>query len=53
MILWGTVAPREKSWVLETKTPIDMTPWKFSKIAGVGLIILVVAIYASFASLGG
>jgi SSS family solute:Na+ symporter len=52
MVVWGTVAPREKAWALENKTPIDMTPWKHAKTAGLFLIVLVVAIYASFASFG-
>jgi SSS family solute:Na+ symporter len=49
MIVWGTVAPRRTPWKLETSTPIDMTPWKGAKWAGLVLIILVIAIYAAFA----
>lgn len=50
MIVWAAVAPREKAWTLETSTPIDMTPWKNAKWASAGLIVIVIAIYASFAS---
>lgn len=43
------VSPRPTAWVLETNTPIDMTPWKGAKWASLVLIVLVVAIYAAFA----
>lgn len=43
------VFPRPEAWVLETNTPIDMTPWKGAKWASLVLVILVVAIYAAFA----
>jgi SSS family solute:Na+ symporter len=49
MIGWGTIAPRSTPWKLATSTPIDMTPWKNAKWAGLILIILVIAIYAAFA----
>lgn len=53
MLVWGKVAPRETAWTLETNTPIDMTPWKGAKLASLGLLVIVIAIYASFASFGG
>jgi SSS family solute:Na+ symporter len=53
MLVWGMVAPRATAWRLETSTPIDMTPWKGLKWASAVLIILVLIIYASFASFGG
>lgn len=49
MLVWAKVKPRETAWTLETDTPIDMTPWKGAKIASLILIIVVIAIYASFA----
>ncbi|MFD2255636.1 solute:sodium symporter family transporter [Luteolibacter algae] len=49
MIVWGTVAPRPTAWILETTTPIDMTPWKNAKWASLILIVAVIAIYAFFA----
>ncbi len=49
MLLWGAIKPREEAWVLETSTPIDMTPWKGAKVAGVILLVVVFAIYISFA----
>ncbi len=50
LLIMGTIAPRKEAWTLETDTTIDLTPWKGAKWAGLGLLILVVAIYASFAS---
>lgn len=49
MVTWGSVAPRETPWKLETSTPIDMTPWKSAKWASLALVVIVIAIYAAFA----
>ena len=49
MFVASIVAPRAEAWVLETKTPIDMTPWKNAKWASLLLIIAVIGIYAMFA----
>ncbi|MDP4648206.1 MAG: solute:sodium symporter family transporter [Akkermansiaceae bacterium] len=49
MFVASIVSPRAEAWVLETRTPIDMTPWKHAKWAGLVLIIAVIAIYAGFA----
>ena len=49
MVIWGAVKPRKEAWVLETSTPIDMTPWKGAKAAGLILLVIVTAIYVSFA----
>ena len=49
MVVWAAVKPREEAWVLETSTPIDMTPWKGAKVAGVILLVVVATIYISFA----
>ena len=53
MIIWAAIAPREKAWTLETGTPINMTPWKNAKWASLILVVIVIAIYSSFASFGG
>ena len=50
MVVWGSVAPRDTPWKLETSTPIDMTPWKGAKLASVVLVLVVIAIYAGFAA---
>ena len=52
MWIWGAIAPRESEWKLEADTPIDLTPWKGAKWASLGLLIIVVAMYASFADFG-
>jgi len=49
MLVWGAVAPRPEPWKLETTTPIDMTPWKNAKWASAVLVVIVIAIYVSFA----
>ena len=49
MLVWAAIKPREEAWVLETSTPIDMTPWKGAKVAGLILLVVVVSIYISFA----
>ena len=49
MFVASIVSPRAEAWVLETKTPIDMTPWKHAKWAGLVLIVAVITIYATFA----
>ncbi|MGJ8651745.1 MAG: solute:sodium symporter family transporter [Opitutaceae bacterium] len=49
MLVWAAIKPRETAWTLETDTPIDMTPWKGAKVASLILIVVVIAIYASFA----
>ena len=49
MLLIGLIAPRATAFILETDTPIDMTPWKNAKWASLGLILVVLIIYAVFA----
>ena len=50
MIVWGVVSPRPTAWKLENKTSIDLTPWKHSKLASLTLVVMVIAIYLSFAA---
>jgi len=49
MLLMGKLSPRAQEWVLETDTPIDMTPWKNAKWASLALVVVVVLIYIFFA----
>ena len=49
MLVWRQVAPRATAWQLETRNPIDLTPWKHAKWASAGLVLVVVAIYVAFA----
>ena len=50
MLLWGAVSPRATAWKLENNTSIDLTPWKHAKLASFILVIMVIAIYLSFAA---
>ena len=49
MGIWSLVAPRKEAFVQEDVKAVDMTPWKFSWVAGGLLLVLVALIYASFA----
>lgn len=49
MLVIGTIAPRATPWELVGANTIDMTPWKNAKWASLGLVIVVLAIYISFA----
>ncbi|MBZ9569115.1 MULTISPECIES: solute:sodium symporter family transporter [Modicisalibacter] len=49
MLLIGKLMPRETEWVHEDSGQVDLTPWKGAVPAGIVLIVLVIAIYASFA----
>ena len=48
----GELYPAEQEWVQEDVGAVDMTPWKFSGIAGTLLIVSVIGIYAWFADFG-
>ena len=52
MGIWSFVAPRKEAFVQQDAKAVDMTPWKFSWVAGGLLLVLVALIYASFADLG-
>ncbi|MEM6689744.1 MAG: solute:sodium symporter family transporter, partial [Planctomycetota bacterium] len=49
MLVIGEVSPRETEFVQEDVGAVDMTPWRLSKPAGIVLILIVVAIYVTFA----
>ena len=49
MGIWSIVAPRKEAFVQQDAKAVDMTPWKFSWVAGGLLLVLVALIYASFA----
>ena len=53
MFVIGEVRPTEEEWIQEDVKVVDMTPWRFSGIAGVLLIACVIGIYAYFADFGG
>lgn len=49
MLVIGEVKPRETEFVQRDVGAVDMTPWKLAKPAGIALIIIVFAIYVTFA----
>jgi len=51
MGIWSFVAPRKEAFVQQDVKAVDMTPWRFSWVAGGLLLVLVALIYASFADL--
>ena len=48
MLVFGAVKPQEP-WVHRHSGDVDLTPWKYTPLAAVGLIVLVLLIYAVFA----
>ena len=51
MGIWSFVAPRKEAFIQQDAKAVDMTPWRFSWVAGGLLLVLVALIYASFADL--
>ena len=49
MLIVGEVAPRATEWVQVDVQAVDMTPWRFARLAGLVLFAIVVLIYVSFA----
>lgn len=49
MLVIGRIAPRSNDWVQEDVGAVDLTPWKGTVPVGIILVVLVIAIYASFA----
>jgi SSS family solute:Na+ symporter len=49
MFVIGELRPTEKEWEQQDVKAVDMTPWRFSGLAGIALIVTVIAIYAWFA----
>lgn len=47
--LTGEVKPRESEFEQEDVGAVDMTPWRFAKPVGLLLILIVLAIYITFA----
>ena len=49
MLVIGEIYPRETEFQQEDVGAVDMTPWRWAKPAGMLLILIVVAIYVTFA----
>lgn len=43
------IAGRETPWKLDGKPDVDMTPWKFARPLGAGIVIFVMVVYISLA----
>lgn len=49
MLLIGKLKPRPEAYVQEYTRQVDITPWKYTKHAGIGICIIVVGVYIYFA----
>jgi SSS family solute:Na+ symporter len=49
MLVMGELYPRETEFVQQDVKAVDMTPWRHAKLAGWVLILIVLAIYVTFA----
>ncbi|WP_404308313.1 solute:sodium symporter family transporter [Neorhodopirellula lusitana] len=49
MLVIGELHPRETEFIQEDVGAVDMTPWRYVKPVGMVLILIVFAIYATFA----
>ena len=49
MLIIGKIQPRTTDFVQEYTQQVDIKPWKYVKIAGLGICILVIGIYVYFA----
>jgi SSS family solute:Na+ symporter len=47
----GEIRPLRKEWVQTDVGAVDMTPWVHARKAGLVLLLLVIAIYVTFADL--
>ena len=48
MLIIGKIMPRKEDYVQVYTKQVDITPWKFAKPVGIGVIIVVAGIYAYF-----
>ena len=49
MLLIGKLKPREEAYVQIYTEQVDITPWKYTKLVGALICIIVVSVYAYFA----
>lgn len=49
MLVIGKIWPRKTPYLQEHTKQVDITPWRFVKPVGIGIIVIVVGIYAYFA----
>ena len=49
MLLIGKLYPRKEEFIQEHTKQVDITPWKYTKQAGVAICVIVIGIYIYFA----
>lgn len=49
MLIIGKIKPRKEAYVQEYTKQVDITPWKHTKLAGISICIIVIAVYYYFA----
>ena len=52
MLLIGKLKPRATDFILEDSKAVDLTPWKYSKLVSVIVIVCVLLVYLAFSPLG-
>lgn len=48
MLLIGKIAPRKEAFKLSYSNEVDITPWKYLKVTGLSITIIVITIYFYF-----
>jgi SSS family solute:Na+ symporter len=49
MLIIGRIKPRQDAFKLTYTNQVDITPWKYLNVVGIGICVLVLAIYIYFA----
>jgi SSS family solute:Na+ symporter len=49
MLIIGKLSPREEPFIQEYTKQVDITPWKYTKQAGLAICVIVVGVYIYFA----
>jgi len=48
MLLIGQLRPKTEEYIPKVTTEIDLTPWKYAKVVGIGITLLVLSTYLIF-----
>ena len=48
MLIIGKIKPREEAYVQQYTQQVDITPWKYVKVAGALVVLIVVSTYWYF-----
>lgn len=52
MMATGYLKPRENAWTFESKSRVDMTPWRFARPLAITLFSCVIGLYLLFSPIG-